>query len=349
MIKDRELRLSLKLVLTAAAVFLLCWVLWKLGPILTLLVIAVLLVYCIAPLVNFLIAKKIQPLWAALITASLILLALVAFFYMLIPGLLVELRELATFITFEFFDEVRVVVEQLQEIDERFNLQLTQHFVEYFALLSRQLPDHLQQILRNLTALSMVLVSRLWIVLALVFLVFYLVQDIEKAKANLTGLFPQIYHQRVAHILGIVDQKVGAYIRGTLLKCLMVGLLTGLGLSIFGMPFSLMLGILAGLLNIILYIGPIMAALPALLLSLIPGTPNFFLVLGLYVFVQILDAFVFTPVFLGKAVDLSPLTVVVVILIGGQLLGLLGIILAIPAAAVLKVLLVHYYLDRQST
>jgi len=67
----------------------------------------------------------------------------------------------------------------------------------------------------------------------------------------------------------------------------------------------------------------------------------------LYVLVQILDAFVFTPFFLGKATDLSPLTVIIIVLIGGQLMGLLGIILAIPITATLKVLLVHYYLDKR--
>ncbi len=347
MIKDRELRIALKLVLTTAFVFVTGLVLWKLAPILTLMTIALLLVYCIAPLVNFLTVRKIKPLWAALITATLILFALVAFFYLLIPRLVLELRALTSFINVEFFNEVAARIEHLRELDQRFNLQIAQYMSEQIILLIRQLPAQIQQILRNLTSFSMMLVSQLWIVLGLVFLVFYLVQDLEKAKTNLTRLFPQIYHQKVTHVISIVDQKVGAYIRGTLMKCFMVGLLTGLGLSICGMPFSLMLGILAGLLNIVLYIGPIMAALPALLWSLLPGMPNFFLILGVYLFVQALDAFVFTPVFLGKAVDLSPLTVVVVILIGGRLLGVLGIIIAIPLAAVLKVLLVHYYLERR--
>ena len=86
--------------------------------------------------------------------------------------------------------------------------------------------------------------------------------------------------------------------------------------------------------------------MPALLLTSSPIIPTS-LVLALYIFVQILDAFVFTPVFLGKAVDISPLTVVVVVLIGGQLAGLLGIILAVPLAAILKVLLLYYYLEKK--
>ena len=138
-----------------------------------------------------------------------------------------------------------------------------------------EIPSYTQSLLNHLTTFFMKLFSRIWIGFALVFLVFYLVQDIEKAKANLTLLFPRIYQHEVARVLGLIDQKVGAYIRGTILKCAFVGLFTWVGLLILGMPFSLIFGLLAGVLNIILYIGPVLAALPALLLSLVPGTLGF--------------------------------------------------------------------------
>ena len=106
-----------------------------------------------------------------------------------------------------------------------------------------------QQLLKYLANFSMALVSKAWIGLMLIFLVFYLVQDLEKTKDNLTLLAPQIYQKDVVHILGIVDQKVGAFIRGTLMKSLFVGVLTGGGLAIAGLPFAIMLGALAGIFN----------------------------------------------------------------------------------------------------
>lgn len=347
MLKDRETRLALKIVLFAAAIFILGWSVVKLAPVISLIVIAVFIVYCINPIVNFLISIKVRPLLAAMISSLLILIAVILLFYLLIPGLIIEMRQLITFLTTEFIQDLPKLAIQIEEIDQRFNLQLTESFIDYSNQFVRQAPGNVQLILRNLTTISMGLVSRIWVLLALVFLVFYLVQDLDQAKQNLTLLFPQIYKDNIVHLLSTIDAKVGAYIRGTLLKCLFVGLLTWLGLTLLGMPFALMLGILAGAFNIILYIGPVVATVPALLLSIMPETPNFFLVLLLYIFVQILDAFVFTPVFLGKATDLSPLTVIIIILIGGQLMGLLGIILAIPITATLKVLLVHYYLDRR--
>ena len=347
MFKDREIRLALKNVLVAAAVILIIFALYKLAPVISLIVIAIFIVYTIIPLVNLLIKNNFKPLIAAVIASFLILMAVILFFYFLIPGLISEMRQLIFFLTTELINDLPKLASQLEEIDARFNLELTSAFIDYTQQFVRQAPVNIQNLLRSLTLLSMNVLTRIWVVLALIFLVFYLVIDLEKARINLTLLFPQIYKDNISHILSIIDQKVGAYIRGTLMKCLFVGLLTWLGLTLMSMPFALMLGIMAGLFNIILYIGPFVAAIPALLLSLMPGTPSLLLVALLYIIVQILDAFLFTPLFLGKATDLSPLTVIIIVLIGAQLMGVLGIILAIPITATLKVLLYHYYLDRR--
>ncbi len=347
MILDREIRLALKIVLVATSVFIFIWALYRLAPVISLIVIAIFLVYTINPLVNLLIRNKFKPFMAAVLASFLVLIAVIMFFYFLIPGLINEMRQLIFFLTTEMINDIPKLASQLEEIDARFNLELTSAFIDYSQQFVRQAPGNIQILLRNLTTLSMNVLARIWVVLALIFLVFYLVIDIEKARQNLTLLFPQIYKDNIAHILSIIDQKVGAYIRGTLMKCIFVGLLTWLGLTLTGMPFALMLGIMAGLFNIILYIGPFVAAIPALLLSLMPGTPSLLLVALIYIIVQILDAFLFTPLFLGKATDLSPLTVIIIVLIGAQLMGVLGIILAIPITATLKVLLYHYYLDRR--
>lgn len=349
MLKDRETRLALKIVLIATAVLLSLWAIYTLMPIISIIIIALFVVYFINPLVNLLINMKLKPLFAAMIASAIILVAVVLLFYLLIPGLIIEFRQLLIFLTNEFIQDLPNLVAELEELDERFNLQLTQTFIEYSNQFIRQAPGNVQQMLRTLTTFSMGLITQVWVVLAMVFLVFYLVQDLDKAKHNLTLLFPQIYKENVVHFLHTIDEKVGAYVRGTLLKCLFVGLLTWVGLSILDMPFALMLGILAGALNLILYIGPFVAAIPAVLLSIMPDTPSVLLIIILYVVVQILDAFLFTPFFLGKATDLSPLTVIIMVLVGAQLMGLLGIILAIPITATLKVLLVDYYLDRRKT
>ncbi len=347
MLKDREWRAAFKLALAFTAVGLFILMLVRLAPIISIIIIALFIVYLLLPPVNFLIRRRFPPLLASASAVIVVLVAMFLFFYFLIPGLIRELSQLTNFISTELVSDWSDFVERLAGLDARFNLNLADMLTERYAVFSKEAPGFVQQLLKSLANFSMAIVSKAWIGLMLIFLVFYLVQDLEKAKSSLTLLAPQIYQKDVIHVLGVIDQKVGAFIRGTLLKALFVGLFTWGGLAILGLPFSLMLGALAGIFNIVLYIGPVLAAVPGLLLSLLPGTPNFFLVLAAYVIPQIFDAFVFTPLFLGKAVDLSPLTVVVVILIGGQLAGIPGIILAVPLSAVLKVLLVDYYLAKK--
>ncbi|MGI6615682.1 MAG: AI-2E family transporter [Dethiobacteria bacterium] len=346
MIKDKEWRLALKFTLAFTAVAILIVMLIKLAPIITIFVIALFIVYLLLPPVSFLIRHRFPPLLAAASAVLVVLLFMFLFFYLLIPGLIIELSELTNFISTEVVGDWSQFIERIADLDGRFNLQLADRLNEYYVTFTSEAPALVQQLLKYLANFSMALVSKAWIGLMLIFLVFYLVQDLEKTKDNLTLLAPQIYQKDVVHILGVVDQKVGAFIRGTLIKSLFVGVLTGVGLAIAGLPFAIMLGALAGIFNIVLYIGPVLAAVPGLLLSLLHGSPNFFIVLAAYVIPQILDGFVFTPVFLGKAADLSPLTVITVILIGGQLAGIAGIILAVPLGAILKVLLVDYYLAR---
>lgn len=349
MLKDREWRQAFKLALAFTAIGILILILIRLAPIISILIIALFIVYLLLPPVNFLIRRRFPPLLASASAVIVVLLAMFLFFYFLIPGLIRELSDLTNFISTELVSDWSDFIERLAGLDARFNLNLADILTERYDAFAKEAPGFVQQLLKSLANFSMVLVSKAWIGLMLIFLVFYLVQDLEKTKSGLTLLAPQIYQKDVIHILGVIDQKVGAFIRGTLLKSLFVGLFTWGGLAILGLPFSLMLGALAGIFNIVLYIGPVLAAVPGLLLSLLPGTPNFFLVLAAYVIPQIFDAFVFTPLFLGKAVDLSPLTVVVVILMGGQLAGIPGIILAVPLSAILKVLLVDYYLAKNKT
>lgn len=348
-LRDHEWRLALKFALSFTAVGIVILMLVKLAPIISILIIALFIVYLLLPPVSFLIRHKFPPLLAAASAVLVVLVVMFLFFYFLVPGLIKELSALTNFISTEMVGDWAEFIEKASELDSRFNLQLADKLNEYHSAFSKEAPGYIQHLLKYMANFSMALVSKAWIALMLIFLVFYLVQDLEKTKSSLTLLAPQIYQKDVVHILGVIDQKVGSFIRGTLMKSLFVGIFTGGGLAILGLPFALMLGALAGLFNIVLYIGPIMAAVPGLLLSLLPGTPNFFLVLAAYVIPQIFDAFVFTPVFLGKAVDLSPLTVITVILIGGRLAGIAGIILAVPLSAILKVLLVDYYLAKKKT
>jgi len=152
------------------------------------------------------------------------------------------------------------------------------------------------------------------------------------------------YRQRdqILHVVTTIDAAMAGFFRGRLIVCLAVGLLTGIGWSLVGVPYSLPLGALTGILNLVPFLA-VLALPPALLFTFLgtsqagePWALPVSLVLIVYLAVQGLDSFVLGPYILGKSSGLHPLAIVVALLIGGQLAGLLGLLLAIPIASTLK-------------
>ncbi|HAP32673.1 MAG TPA: hypothetical protein DCQ14_06455, partial [Firmicutes bacterium] len=168
------------------------------------------------------------------------------------------------------------------------------------------------------------------------FIVFFLLYDFQEVRNAIVWLSPAPYRQHAAAVISIVDNNFGGFIRGNIVRCTVVGILTGILLFFIGFPYALLLGVLAGVLNVIYYIGPYISIIPALLLSFSPDTPSPLLVIAIYVFVQAVDSIVLSPLLLGRAVKIKAITVIVCMLIGQQLAGFLGMILSVPLAGIVR-------------
>lgn len=335
--KNKEWDLALKLVTLAVAAVAAAWFLNKITWVLKLVVVSWLLVYSITPLVTFLKKRRVPHFFAVLIAYFAILFLALLVFYLVIPALITELRALARYLATDYSYLLPQIITQLEDVLSNENI------IDALQNLSRDLPALLQQAVTTATSLTLNVFSRLTDFFIVLFMVFYLLRDLEQLGGGLLRLFPAKWNKEVNHVVDIVNKKVGSYLRGNVVRCGIVGFLTGTALALVGMPFALILGILAGVLNIIAYVGPYLAGIPAVILALTPDTPNVFLIIFLYVAVQAVDAFILVPLLLGKAVDLRPFTIIVSLLIGGRVLGALGLILAIPMAATLKVIIYHYY------
>lgn len=327
------LKLAVALALVAGAILLLVNVWW----VMRLIIIAILVFYALNPAVNYLSSFRGLPRMVAVVIVLLaLMLLLVLLFNFLIPVIVSELQDLARFIP-RYTGDVLPYLEEWGQLLERPEVaEVLQGFVE-------DLPGTLQEALYQATAFTRAVVTGVAEVLLVLFMVFYLLRDSRALRKSLLRYAPNLYRTQTIHVLGVVDDKVGSYLRGNLIRCTAVGVLTGIVLSWMDVPFASMLGVLAGILNIIVYIGPFLAAIPAVLIALTESLGLALAVAVVYMVVQAIDAFVFTPQLLGRAVNLHPFTVVVAILVGGSLLGVLGIIIGIPLVATLKVLIDYYY------
>ena len=174
--------------------------------------------------------------------------------------------------------------------------------------------------------------------------IFYLLLEIDPLVAKIRGYLPGRYRTTVVRIVGKIDRTMASFFRGRLLICVFKGLGTSVGLLIVGVPFALPLGIAAGFLALVPYVGIWFAIIPTVLLTWFDAQAigPLVAVAGVFAVMEVLEGFWMVPTFLGKEVGLHPLTVIVTMLVFAELLGLIGILLSVPLAAIAKILLEEF-------
>lgn len=158
-------------------------------------------------------------------------------------------------------------------------------------------------------------------------------------------LIPQHKRGRAREVLDEMGDSLSSWLLGKAVSMLIVGTTTAIGLSLLGVPLALILGVIAGLLDFIPYLGPIMAGIPAVLLALSISPDLALYALMLFAAINMLEGYVLQPMIEAKAIDLPPALVIVMQLVFGTLFGFAGVALATPLAAVLSVLVKMLYIE----
>lgn len=171
----------------------------------------------------------------------------------------------------------------------------------------------------------------------------YMMAGFEKVGLTLLRAFPRRWQPMVLELANNVETAVGGYLRGQILIAAAVGTMVGVGLAIVGVPQAAAIGFLAGIFNIVPYLGVIIAITPALLLALPLGWLKVVLVIVVFVIANQIEGNFLSPYILGRTTDLHPITVILSILIGLGLFGIVGALVAVPLAALGKLLLQEYY------
>ncbi|MDA0692125.1 MAG: AI-2E family transporter [Nitrospinae bacterium] len=177
---------------------------------------------------------------------------------------------------------------------------------------------------------------------------FYLLRDFDTINEKVLALIPPRFKEKTVETVREVDRVLASFVRGQLMVGLLMGLLYSTGLYVIGTPMSLFIGLVAGLANLVPYLGVIVGFFPAALLTYLQvqeWLPVLWVV-GVFGVVQMLEGMVITPRVLGENIGLHPVAVIFAVLLGGELFGLVGIILGVPLVAVLNVLIrrgiLHY-------
>lgn len=191
--------------------------------------------------------------------------------------------------------------------------------------------------------------NMLFIAFIIPFLAFYILKDYRLIEKTALAVVPQAHRKKTVKLLIDIDTALGNYIRGQLLVCLIVGILSYIGYWLIGMPYPLLLASLVAIFNIIPYLGPFFGAAPAILMASTISMKMLVMVVIVNLVVQMLEGNVVSPQVVGRTLNMHPLVIIFALLVGGELAGVIGLILAVPFFAVMKVILQHvyrYYIER---
>ncbi|MDW8742069.1 AI-2E family transporter [Streptococcus suis] len=175
-------------------------------------------------------------------------------------------------------------------------------------------------------------------VLIMPFILFYLLRDGKGLNAYITQYLPTKWRAPIGTVLSDVNSQLSNYVRGQVTVAMIVALMFSIMFSIIGLSYPVTLGILAGFLNLIPYLGSFLAMIPAVILGLIAGPFMLVKVLIVFIIEQTIEGRFVTPLIIGSSLNIHPITILFVLLTSGQMFGVLGVLLGIPIYASIKVL-----------
>jgi predicted PurR-regulated permease PerM len=342
-------------VLTAGTVILFL-TLYRLRSIVPLVVLAFILAYILNPVVSR--VENRYALNRTLVT-GLVYLALLAVLLTL-PALVVPvIIQQASALDSSIIEEaITTAILRIQSYSELatisifgFTIDLTPLYDQLIASLRNVSPSLASGSINFFVNFASGFASTLVGLLLILVLSFYLVKDSHIIARYLEHSIPRAYRDEVVGIVTEINQVWRDFLRGQLLLVAVVGVVTWLGLMILGVPNALLLGILAGLLELIPNLGPTLAAIPAVLIAYFQGSTHLGLappwfalaVLGLYIGIQQVENAVLVPRIIGGSVHLHPVVILIGILGGAAVAGILGIFLAAPVLASLRVIGSYVY------
>ena len=313
------------------------------------------LFYLLNPLVNLLMKIKVKNhqvsrTFAVAIVFLLLIAIIVSALSFLIPNILNQVEQLIQNMPEYIKSFQRFLTKVLQQknlppwiVDLTKDVDINAYTKEIEESLSGFAKNFMMSITSSIGSIIGMVTSVTVTIVTVPFMLFYMLKDGHKLVPTVTGIFSEKQANRIGELLEKMSETISKYISGQAIECLFVGTCTAIGYGIVCVPFALLIGIFAGITNMIPYIGPYIGLLPALILALSNSVRQTILVIIVCVVVQQIDGNLIYPNVIGKSLDIHPLTIIIILLVAGNLAGLLGMLLAVPVYAVIKVIVIYIY------
>lgn len=214
--------------------------------------------------------------------------------------------------------------------------------------LPQELAKQISGVVGNIVAISTAIFSSVFLMMTLFVITFYLLLEWKSFVRLAASPFSGRQEKKVINLISKIENGLGLWVRGQLMLSLIVGIVTYLGLLVLNIPFALPLALIAGIFEIIPIIGPIISAIPAILVGLTLSPVVGLAVAALFLLVQQLENHIIVPMVMSKVVGLQPPIIIVALLIGAKLAGIGGAFLAVPVIVVAKIIAKDLLSEEQS-
>ncbi|WP_270331103.1 AI-2E family transporter [Lapidilactobacillus dextrinicus] len=232
-----------------------------------------------------------------------------------------------------------LTVPQLSGVRDQINSQ----FNQISSSLVKQVNNNIADWFNNITS-AVGVIGNVFVTIATApFVLFFMLKDGPVFKDHILTFVPVKFRQSTGDLLTAINQSLSNYIRGQLTVAFWVGVMFAIGYSIIGQNYALTLGVLAGFLNLIPYLGSFLAIVPALIIAAFTNSLMVIKVLVVFAIEQTIESRFVSPLIVGSKMDMHPVTTLLILLAAGKMFGLLGVLLGIPAYAVLKILFMRFF------
>lgn len=307
--------------------------LWAIRDVIAILFGAIILSSATAPLVDKLQDWRLPRVIGGLLVYIGLILLIIGLLTLIIPPLAKELAQLAVALP-DFLKGLPLLSEGQQTLTDFLagSQAALQNLSQQFGQISEGIFRALAQVAGGVVSLIVILI-----------IAFYLSVQDQGIKRFLEATVPKVHHQDVLRIVERSQKTLSHWLQAELLTGTAVGLMTFVGLSILGIKFALLLSLLAFLFELIPFLGPILAAIPAVVFAFSQSVTLGLLVIVLYVIVQQTENHILVPQVMRRVVGLNPIFVILALLIGAKLGGIAGILLAVPLLAITLEFLATFY------
>ncbi|WP_342552464.1 AI-2E family transporter [Paenibacillus sp. FSL R7-0652] len=307
-------------------------------------IVALIISYVLNPIVSMLGGRKVPRSIAVLLIYAFFLTCIGVILMNVIPVLIEQLEELN-----EHMPELSMRAQNLMNnMDHKLMPpSIRTGMNSWFFQMEDRLTQGITVLMDNIGATINVLFN----VFIVPFLIFYMLKDFDVFERTVVAYLPRARRKAIVSVMKEIDTALGNYIRGQFIVCVIVGIFAYIGYIVIDMPYALLLASIVAVFNIVPYLGPFLGAAPAVVMASTVSFKMVLLVIAVNTLCQVLESNVVSPQVVGRTLHLHPLSIIFALLVGGELAGVVGLILAVPVFAVLKVIVQHffaYYIKRRT-